>query len=234
MNCILCGHGEIGKAIESYYGQYHRIDVYDIKEVFDPVRFLGKYDILLVTIPYSEHFTETVKEFQTKFNVKDTVIFSTVAIGTTSQIPNAVHSPIEGKHPLLSSSIRLWQVFIGGHNIKAEDFFNQAYKQYFVLNKPEQTEFLKLQSTTNYGLMLEYARYCKSVCDKIGMSYEYVKKFNQCYNDLYVNLFMPEYQRYILNAPDGILGGHCVLPNAKILNGQFENLLVSQIIKNNA
>lgn len=231
MNCILIGLGEIGKAIQEYYGKFHTIHTYDIKYGNVIHSYLKQYDLMLVAMPYDENFVSVVNKYKETYDVKDTIIFSTVPIGTTSKIENAVHSPIEGKHPNLAESIEYWKVFIGGINKQAERFFGEADKIIFTLDKPEHTEFLKLQSTTNYGLMIEYARYVKSVCDKIGMDYNFVKLFNIEYNDLYEKLCMDQFKRYILEAPNGKIGGHCVVPNAKILNSQFPNEILNQIIK---
>jgi hypothetical protein len=229
MNCILIGYGEIGRAVYDVYKQYHKIDIRDLK--IDNVKFDSKYDLMIVAIPYSDNFIDTVKKYQSYFNPDATIIFSTVAIGTTAQIENAVHCPIEGKHPYLSESVKKWQVFIGGKNKLAVKFFTTANKIPYEFNKPEHTEFLKLQSTSNYGLMIEYARYLNSVCNNIGLDYDEVKKFNMAYNGLYKTLGMPNMQRYILDAPVGNIGGHCVVPNAKLLDKQYPSIFLKEIYR---
>lgn len=229
LNCVLVGYGEIGKGLYEAYAKYHNIDIYDIK--FDNVKIKNKYDVMLIAIPYNDDFVESVKVYQKYFKPDTTIIFSTVAIGTTSQLVNSVHSPIEGKHPYLAESIKKWQVFVGGHNNLALKFFTDANKIPYELNKPEHTEFLKLQSTSNYGLMIEYARYLNGVCKNIGLDYNEVKKFNLAYNGLYKSMGMPNICRYILDEPDGNLGGHCVVPNAKILDNQYSSVFLKEIYR---
>lgn len=228
MNCLLVGCGEMGNSIFDVFYTYHNITKYDIKSSEKPI---GEFELLLVSFPYSKNFVSEVLNYVKEYNVKSIIIFSTVAIGTTSKIPNAVHCPIEGKHPFLAPSIKAMQLFLGGSTVLVNRFFEMAEIEPIILEKPEFTEFLKLQSTSNYGLMIEYARYVKQVCDKLNMDYEYVKTFNKAYNELYEQLDMPNVKRYILDPPVGKIGGHCVVPNAKILDEQFESPLLKEIYK---
>jgi hypothetical protein len=220
----MIGFGEIGKGVKEAYEKYHNFDVIDPK--IKPIKNLDTYDVMCVAIPYSERFVEIVTEYQEAYKPTATIIFSTVAVGTTKQIPNAVHVPVEGKHPALSESIKKWQVFMGGKNQTAYKFFVDANKIVYQLEKPEHSEFLKLQSTTNYGLMIEYARYVNDCCQLLDMDYNEVIAFNMAYNGLYKQLGMPNYQRYILTPPKGKKGGHCVNSNSLILREQFPNKLV--------
>jgi hypothetical protein len=48
-----------------------------------------------------------------------------------------------------------------------------------------------------------------------------MKQWNLDYNELYKRLGMNQFQKFILDAPEGPKGGHCVTPNAKLLYGQY-------------
>lgn len=193
MKCLLLGYGEIGKAVKEVFGKVHSITEFDIK-LKDSPEIGPEYEMLLVTIPYSDEFIEVVTNWINIYSIKATIIFSTVAIGTTRKIPESVHSPVEGKHPNLAESIKLMPRWVGGFGKLIDQFFTEAgFKPVYVT--PETTEFLKLQSTSNYGLMIEYARYVKSVCDQLGINYAHVKDFNLDYNILYKKLGMPKYFR---------------------------------------
>ena len=225
MQAILVGFGEIGRGIaEAYSDKY--IEIYDPMSA--PVKPSGKFDLLLVAIPYSDDFVKIVSNYQKEFGVKATVIFSTVPIGTTQKL-NAVHSPVEGRHPHLAESIRYMPRWIGGENEIVNEFFSDI--KTVVVDSPEYTEFLKLQSTTKYGVNIEFARYAKGVSDALGMDFELVKSFDQDYNDLYKHLGLPQFQRYILDPPEGKIGGHCVGPNSIILDKQYPNNLVKEVKK---
>ena len=222
LNIILVGYGEIGKSVHKVWGENHLISVYDPTNA--PIKPQGRFDILLVAIPYNERFLKIVKDYQEEFRTQCTIIFSTVPIGTTSKLLAAVHSPVEGKHPLLEESIRIMPRWVGGEHPLATRFFGEG--EFIQLEKPEHTELLKLQSTTKYGLNIEYARYIKGICDELKMDYELVKDFDRDYNYLYDKLKMPYFSRYIIDAPVGPKGGHCVVPNARILNKQYPNEMV--------
>lgn len=223
LRCALIGYGEIGKAVHNAYPM-HEYDIYDLQ--YEQKRQLDEYDLMLVAIPYTDNFVEIVSKYQQELQPKAKIIFSSVAIGTTAKLKNAVHVPIEGKHPDLTKSMQIWSVFMGGYNPIAYQFFVQAGKLPYVLDKSEHTEALKLMSTTNYGVNIEYARYCNEICKDVGMDYAVVNEYNIAYNTLYDAMAMPQFARYILTPPEGAKGGHCVRENSLILRQQYPNALV--------
>lgn len=227
MKAIIVGYGEIGKALETVFSPFHEISVCDIGYTSD----WKDCDILLVSIPYSDKFVEIVEKYQDRYKPKATIIFSTVAIGTTSGIKNAVHSPVEGKHPELAESIKSMRRWVGGENEDVLAFLKIAKMDVIVVKEPEFTEFLKLRSTSKYGINIEFARYEKSVCDSIGMDFILIKEFDCDYNHLYRKMGIRKFQRYILDPPEGEIGGHCIVPNAKILDEQYPSELLKQIYK---
>ncbi|MCK9461612.1 MAG: hypothetical protein M0R80_18440 [Proteobacteria bacterium] len=226
MRAVLVGYGEIGKAVKSVFDPFHEIEVCEIDRKPE-----GQFDIMLVAIPYVEGFEKTIEDYREEFGVKAIIFFATLAIGTTSKFENAVHSPVEGKHPDLAESIQKMPRWVGGYNEIVGEFFEKAEIKPRYVDKPEFTEFLKLRSTSKYGINIQFARYEKSVCDDLEMSFDLIKKFDQDYNDLYEEMGMPQFKRYILDAPEGKIGGHCVVPNAKILDNQYPSELLKQIYK---
>lgn len=218
MNTLLLGFGEVGQALYKTFNPFHKIDVLDKDGwVFSPA--LTSYTVLLVAIPGNmENFVEIVTDTIKKYGIKHTIIFSSVPVGTTSKIPNAVHSPVEGRHPNLHPSMLVFRRFVGGKRTRSVyRFFNQAGFEAEWVKRPEWTEFLKIQSTTNYGVMIEYARFMLTLCKRLDMPYRYVKQYNQSYNDLYSTLGETDIKRYILDPPQGKIGGHCIRPNAELL-----------------
>jgi hypothetical protein len=223
MKALLVGYGEIGKSVQTVFGSFH-----DLRNVIDPKYNTQvenvEYDILLVAFGYSENFEEVVRQYQITFNIKHTIIFSTVPIGTCRRL-NACHCPVEGKHPDLAESIKITSKWLGGSDEKCFEFVSSAGFD-VKITEPEHTEFLKLRSTTVYGVNIEFARYSKECCDKLGMDYDLVKEWDTWVNKLYSDMNMGWATRYILDAPMGPKGGHCVTPNAKILDKIFPNDLV--------
>jgi len=211
--------GEIGSAVKEVFGEYHDIYPYDTKGGYDLPK--GHFDILLVCFPWQENFVEIVNAYRNLHHIKATIIFSTVPIGTTRQIPDAVHCPVEGVHPKLADSMKKWQFTIGGMGDIQYKFFCEANIYPVQVPTPEHTEIAKLASTTLYGVNIEFARYINEICKKNNVPYEYINFYNAAYNKLYFDMRMPQYSRYILTPPEGRKGGHCVNNNSKILQKQY-------------
>lgn len=229
MKCVLAGYGEIGKAVVEVYGAMHDILVVD--DAKGMTVEAHNTDVLLIAIPFDRYFVQTAQDYQAMFNPIATIIFSTVSIGTTEQIQEAVHSPVEGRHPNLAESMRIMPRWVGGHNETALAFFNGLHKQIKCVPDSKFTEFMKLSSTSLYGVNLEFARYRKQVADSLGMDYNYIKDFDSDYNELYLELGLAQFQRYILGPPSGNLGGHCIVPNSRILDAQFPNDMLKEIYR---
>lgn len=225
MTSIIIGHGEIGKAVHEIIGEAFIVD----KKLHPDTRGV-KIDIMHVCIPYSSKFISDILAYEVKYKPKHIIIYSTVAIGTTRFIKRAVHSPIEGKHPELAQSIRDMKRWIGTNSKVQGDFFAAYFRKLNIVprivNNSDHTEALKLLSTTEYGINIEFARYKKKVADEIGMKFGLTKKWNKDYNKLYHNLGLDWAQKYILDAPAGPKGGHCVTPNARILYQHYPDELV--------
>lgn len=214
------------------FSDAHDITPWDI--TFATPKPTGRFDVLLVCIPYSDKFVEIVREEQKLYGVKATIIFSTVAIGTTRQIESAVHSFVEGRHPDLAKSILSMPRWIGGEGGEsdlARRFFEAVNFYVRCLPRPEWTEWLKLRSTSKYGVNIEWTRYEDKVCSELGMPYEWVRLFDRDYNDLYKSLGLDCFQRYLLEPPRGKISGHCVRPNAEILNKQYPSFFLKAIIE---
>lgn len=223
---LVIGYGEIGKAVGTMIGQH---DMLDQKPGLENKSMYDELDILHICFPYTENFIEEVEKYIRNFNPQHIIIWSTVPIGTTKQIPRAVHSPVEGKHPDLADSIAIMERWLGV-NDKAEgqfftEYFHQLDLRVRVVMSSDYTEALKLLSTTEYGINIEFARYKAHVALEIGMDYQLTKEWNTEYNRLYKELGLKSYQKFVLDAPDGPKGGHCVTPNALILNEQYPSII---------
>ena len=246
MNCLILGFGEVGQGVYEAFKDYHNMEYTDLKDNGDVYSddwdkmfecLENGYDLLLICFPYSDTFVEDVKKYQKEYEHKAVIIFSTVPIGTTRQIPNAVHCPIEGKHPNLAESILKFTRVIGGIDPDNSEEFYQVVRFFNFANilprlyrDPEVTELAKLQSTTNYGINIEYARELKKVCDKYNVPYEAIKEYNRSYNKLYEGT---DYKRYILDPPEGKIGGHCILQNLPLFKKDFNNKFIEILEENN-
>lgn len=231
MNSLVVGMGELGQAVKKV-----TVSEYSYDPAFDKkLPKVKSVDVLHICFPYSENFIADVQHYIYLKQPTHIVIWSTVPIGTCRKIdPRIVHSPVEGKHPDLAKSICHMTRWIGYNRGEEGRFFEDYFKKWSLrvalVPKTEVTELLKLRSTAKYGVNLVWAEYESQLCEKFGVSYGAIMAFDEDYNKMYRYLDEDEMQRYVLFPPNGEIGGHCVVPNAKLLNEQFPSDLLDKII----
>jgi hypothetical protein len=227
---LIIGFGQIGKAVQEAicFDQAKTLDS-TAKDIMPGV------NVMHVCFPYSDDFISQVTDYIKRFQPEHIVIYSTVPIGTCGEIDSrVVHSPIEGNHPNLDLSIRHARRWVGYNNEEEGRFFKTYYANKGLSSKlvpsTHFTEALKLLSTTEYGLNIEFARYKKHIADELGMTFDLTKEWNLDYNKLYKNLGLGDrYQKFILDAPEGSKGGHCVTPNARLLFEQYPAEILREV-----
>jgi len=209
---LVVGMGEVGIAIQRIF----HADFVDLTVIGATQE---TYEYIHICIPYSDRFIEIVKEYKDKYNPKYTIIHSSVPVGTSRQC-NALHSPIRGLHPNLYEGIITFPKFIGGeHASLVADTFRRAGLKVILCDKQETTELGKLLDTEYYRECVEFTLKCKRLCDKWGVPFhETYTLFNQTYNEGYTKLDHSEYVRPVLQPIMKEIGGHCLLPNQKLLN----------------
>jgi UDP-N-acetyl-D-mannosaminuronate dehydrogenase len=181
----------------------------------DPI---GEVDIMHICFQYSDIFLSDVEGLQKEYKPKYTVIHSTVPVGTSRKL-NAIHSPIRGVHPNLEEGIRTFPKFLGGEQAsEVADYFRRLGMKVILFDKQETTEALKLFDTEYYKVNIEFAQRVKRFCDKHNLNFSEVYTIpNQTYNEGYTKLGMPEVVRPVLQPIMKEIGGHCLLPNSKML-----------------
>ena len=229
MKAVLVGYGEVGKGLYEVFRPFHKIEIQDPPAGYG---VKGKFEVMLIALPYSKIFVELVKKYQERYKPEVTIIFSTVPIGTC-RLLGAVHSPVEGIHPKLAESIKIHTRWIGGRNSKATVFLLEAMLKLKLADQPEYTEFLKLRSLAVYALNIEFARYSKGVADGLGMDYFLVNSYDRDYNDLNMATGNSQYSRYVLYPPKDKIGGHCILKGVALLGEQHPSSLLDEILRRN-
>jgi UDP-N-acetyl-D-mannosaminuronate dehydrogenase len=227
---LVVGYGEIGHAVQE-------VVCPEAKTVDTNKRNykVGAVNVMHICFPYTEKFIETVWDYVARFQPQRIVIWSTVPIGTTRKISSkAIHTPVESKHPKLASGIKLMPRWIGYNDDNSakffEDYFKKAKLKVKLVKDTRITEALKLLSTTEYGINIVFADYKKRVFDDIGADFELTKEWNRNYNQLYRELGLHNrFQKFVLDAPEGKIGGHCVMPNYKLLNEQYPDDLLKML-----
>lgn len=231
MNSFIAGGGQIGQAVAEVISRKDKVITYDRSGGEMPI--VQGVDILHICFPYGKKFIENVNNYVNKYKPWHVIIWSTVPIGTTKQIRGAVHSPIEGRHPQLTMSIRSMVRWVGANDKVEAEFFMAYFKDLWlkakIVDDSNHTEFLKLRSTAKYGINLVWTDYEAQVAEELGMEFGKLQDFDRDYNRLYHNLGMKWAQRYVLRPPKGKIGGHCVRENSFLLDKQFPNDMLKMI-----
>lgn len=222
---VVIGMGETGKPLYDILSKVYDVFGYDLK--MGDVE-LPKCCFLHICIPYQiEDFVGTVKFYQEKTGPELTIIHSTVPIGTTSSLPDAVHSPILGDHTNMGKSLAVFPKWVGGPlaHIAAEHLA-QARMECIVVATSEETEALKLMCLAKYGMSIAFAQYQQELCDKYNFSYDDVLDWDTYYNS---GVHYSK-RRPIIFPPGKSIGGHCVVPGTKILNEQHPNRILQEVL----
>lgn len=240
MNVGILGLGEIGKAfkevIAEKYPVYGRDLGYD--EIGDK-----KVDILHVCIPYSDNFVKIVVREIQDLKPRLVIIESTVAVGATRRIANQVkcliaHSFVRGIHPNLAEGIKTFVKMIGGMDKESAEEADKHFRilgiKSFHFIPPEISEAAKLWDTTYYAWNIIFQKEVWKYCQKNGLDFEIVYDYaNRTYNEGYTKLGHPEFIRPVLGQVNGPIGGHCLIPNATILEAKSGNPITKFILNRN-
>ncbi len=256
MKIGILGYGEIGKAIDELYsedssiarlllrsGEY-KVFVKDLD--FD--EGIRHCDYLHVCIPYSDDFVDQIRECIEKENPKNVIIHSTVQVGTTRKIVeqsgliNICHAPVRGVHPNLNKGLKTFLMYLGYDETQhdTKDFIYEVKLllasiqiRTKIVNKFETSELAKLVSTSYYGMCIAFHGEINSLCDEMGLNFEHVMTdWNEGYNKGYKKLGMEHVVRPVLNPPDGSIGGHCIIPNAKLLKDFYYRTMQTKELPN--
>jgi hypothetical protein len=226
---IVIGLGETGKPLLEVLNEtYLDSDGFDLNmDVPEET-----YEFLNICIPYSDEFVNIVASYQEAFMPSLTIVHSTVPIGTTSRLRNAVHSPILGDHTNMKQSLRVFTKWIGGELAWiAGEFLRTAGFKTHVLENSEETETLKLLCLAKYGVDIAIGKYGKEIFDKYGWNYQDAILWDCFYNDGLQVIGRGRHKRPIIYPSDGGIGGHCVIQNTEKLNEQFPHELLKGILK---
>lgn len=208
--------GEIGQSLMPFFNC----------SGIDKGEVVPKADIMHVCFPYSDKFVDYVKEYQEKSGANLIIIHSTLPVGTTSKLgPSAVHSPVRGKHPNLTESIRTFKKFFGGPRAKeAAKIFSDLGVSVVISDKAENVEAMKLWDTEVYREAVLLNKKIYKYCQDNNLDFDIVyTQSNESYNEGYEKMGNPEYKKYILKYIEGPIGGHCLEPNHILLTKEEES-----------
>lgn len=214
---LIVGYGEVGKSLGKVLGKHLFFDKNKDSnwsfQLDEPTP-----DIVHICIPFKNK-----KQFDKEVGIwKDSptlvIVHSSTPVGTCDAL-GVVHSPICGVHPHLAEGIRTFVKYFGGKKAqKAANIFKNLGLKTKVYKEARITEAMKLWSTTQYGRMIMLEKEIYEWCEKNNLPFEEVyTRSNKDYNEGYTKLGMPHVVRPYLKHVPGPIGGHCVMPNSKLL-----------------
>lgn len=226
---LVVGLGEVGRPLLEIIAEQYPVAGVDL----EPVEVAEACAVMHLCYGFV-HLDQFVSEslaYIEKYHPRLTIVNSTVSIGTTRAIHRAsgaplVHSPVRGKHHKMKEELRHYTKFIGGID---EDCSRLAAKHFQslgmrtkILSCPEATELAKLSETTYFGLMIAWAQEVERYCEQLSLDYD---EITSIYDE--IGFFPPV--RYF----PGVIGGHCVMPNVRILQSRFDSKILEAIEHSN-
>lgn len=225
---LVLGLGEIGKPLLDLIRQSYDAVGVDI----DPIDIPGECEIMHVCYPFEiDDFIGQTITYIEKYRPKLTIIESTVSPGTTRAIYEAtrapiVHSPVRGKHRKMREEMLKYVKFVGGiedeWSLKASNHFRTLGMSTKILASSEATELAKLTETTYFSLLVAWAQEVERYCDALSVEYDEIVSFHDEISYLPPVRFFP-----------GVIGGHCLMPNIKILKNVENSKILNAIEHSN-
>jgi len=242
---LIVGLGEVGHALFKLFKESGKFDVYGfdvdkkkMQEIVGEHEPPIKVDFMHICYPCTEQeeFVQATLNYIEKFNPRLTIIESTVPPGTTQKIYEQVktpivHSPIRGMHKTLETmkkDILFWRKYVGGTTKKSAEMAKKHFEKLGLkvktLKSPLETELAKLFETTYRAWMIA----CFQEMHRISRSFR--ADFNEVV-DMLEDIHRKRFNKP-LHYPD-VIGGHCLIPNTKLLLKSYDSEFLKLILKSN-
>lgn len=232
-NVLVVGLGEIGAPLLEIVKEIYNTEGLDV----EPKEVRGSIDVLHFCFPYSSEFAKTATDYIYRFNPKLTIIESTVLPFTTNKIYERTrkpicHSPVRGrKAEGFKWAYFTYTKFIGPVKPEfgkmAEEYYHSLGFKTHICNSPLETEFMKLLNTTYYGLMIAWFQEIHRICKKFNLKEDQIIDFFRT-NEEDSGGKHPRPVFY-----PGVIRGHCVIPNAQLLNKVYPSPFVDTLLQSN-
>jgi UDP-glucose 6-dehydrogenase len=233
---LIVGYGEVGKPmfeiVRGVYDDVHWIDV-ESKDID------SKPDIMHICYPESNQggFVSSSINYITRFSPKLVLIESTVTPGTTQRMQTEMksrallcHSPVRGNMAEgMKKGLMQYTKFIGPINqeagARAKEYYETLGLSTHVCSSPLETELGKLFETTYRGLMMSWFQEMHRICAQFEAQYDEVVEF--------VGSTEREGKQARPIFHPGVIGGHCIIPNAEKLRAAFASKFVEALLESN-
>ncbi|MGQ9684595.1 MAG: hypothetical protein ACUVX9_18890 [Anaerolineae bacterium] len=209
---LVIGLGEIGRPLLGILCEKYRACGRDVS----PIGHVGEVDVLHICYPSQiGDFVATTTAYIDEYRPRLAIIHSTVVPGTSRAVwqraacPTA-YSPVRGKHTRMREQLLEYTKYVAGATEaagqRAAAHLQGAGFTVNVMSSCEALELAKLVETTYFGVLLGWAQEVERFCGALGVKYDEVMAFTEEVPYLPPVVFRP-----------GYIGGHCVMPNADLL-----------------
>jgi UDP-N-acetyl-D-mannosaminuronate dehydrogenase len=236
---VVIGLGEVGgpiyeilkKAFPEVYGYDSNLEI-----CIDRLESIPRsVEVVHIAYPFRklDEFVKSVVDYADDLEAKMVIIHSTVAPGTTRLIQSRTsaqiaYSPVRGRHPNLKEHLKFWTKWVSAVDGKAlesaKDHLEHAGFRVRVAPDPESLELAKLWETVYRAAMIacwqEVHRIARMFKADIGVVAEFVSEVHEVLRDRPV--YYPDF-----------IGGHCLIPNTRILHEITGSDLLEFILQSN-
>ena len=245
---LVVGLGEVGRPLFELLRESGMFEVYGFDLDAEKMRSVGQsedvlphaVDVMHVCIPCfdKEDFVNSVVGYVGRFKPKLVIINSTVAPGTTAEIYRRIngsclvaHSPVRGVHKSLDYmkwELKRWTKYVGGVNEeaaeKAKAHFEKLGLKTKVLKGCIETELAKLFETTYRAWMIVFFQEMHRISRHFEADFDSVVDFIE-------DTHLVRLDRPVMFP--GVIGGHCLIPNTKLLLEAYDSDFLRLILDSN-
>jgi UDP-N-acetyl-D-mannosaminuronate dehydrogenase len=231
---VCIGTGEIGKPLYELLNGVHRTLPIDPVHHPDNQGKVVNCDFMHVCIPGEiTNFNEIVLDYIHQYEPDFVFIHSTVAPGTCRQMQEKtkvpiINSPVHGKHQgnQMKKDMLRYPKLLGVPEGSLK-YIEPAVRQHLedvgfvdvrVVEGTDSVEWMKLLSTTYFGLLVAWHQEVERICDDLGLDYDIVTDFFKHGDDIHAKEFY-----------SGVIGGHCVMPNIEVIRKTRDSELMRWI-----
>lgn len=228
---LVIGRGEIGNPLSKLLSQHYLTESYDLLDGEPPKK---TYDVLHICFPYTPLFQKAVIEYIELFKPKLVIIESTVAPGTTREIYNRInptptcHSPVLGRAADgFEECLKSYTKFVGPISKEAGKLAQIHYEtiglKTHLCSTPEDTEWAKILETSYWGLLVAWYQDIERIARTFNLDLKGIINF---FENVENGGKVPRPVLWV-----GPLGGHCIVPNARLLLQKYDSNFVADIVR---
>ena len=233
---LIVGYGEIGKPLyEIAKGVIPEVDWLDIESKTTK----PSYSVMHICYPQNDmkSFARTSVRYIERFAPELVLIDSTVIPGTTMTIKKEIgqdtllcHSPVRGNITEgMKKGLFQYTKYIGPTSpeagLRAKEHYESLGLRAKICSSPLETEFGKLFETTYRGLMMAWFQEINRICNNFGVQFDQVVEF--------VGSTEREGKQPRPIFHPGVIGGHCIIPNAQKLLDVYPSKFAEALLESN-